>query len=206
MRLILRWGAALRLHTGVWLWRHGWGMLLLASIIGLALAAYLVRLQVEAQSLQANVRIGELQSSLAAAALQPAAPPAPASPDQQTLSALHRIVYTQDDVNRIVRQLYALGTQHQLDLQQADFRQDPQGFGGLVQQQVTLPVQARYPQLKAFMLQALQQLPGLSIDQIVIQRENVAQDRPEVTLKLSIWVSPDTTAPAIKTPRPGRGS
>ncbi|MBQ0921761.1 hypothetical protein KBW71_25285 [Hydrogenophaga aromaticivorans] len=181
-------------------------MLLLVGVVVLALTAYLVRLQVEAQLLQTNVRIGEWRSALAAAARQPAAPQAPASPDQQTLSTLHRIVYTQGDVNQIMRQLYALGTQHQLDLRQADFRQDLQGFGGLVQQQVTLPVQARYPQLKAFMLQALQQFPGLSIDQIVIQRENVAQDRPEVMLKLSIWVSPGTTAPAIKTTQSGRGS
>ncbi|OGB19427.1 MAG: hypothetical protein A2W72_24225 [Burkholderiales bacterium RIFCSPLOWO2_12_67_14] len=202
----MHWGASLRLRTGVWLWRHGWGVLLLAGAVVIAPAAHLVRLQVEAQSQQAHVRIGKLRSSLAAAARQPAAPKTPASPDQQTLSALHRIVYSQGDVNRIVRQLYALGTQHQLDLQQADFRQDTQGFGGLVQQQVTLPVQARYPQLKAFMLQALQQFPGLSIDQIVIQRESVAQDRPEVTLKLSIWVSPGTTAPTIKTTQPGRGS
>lgn len=206
MKRIIQWGSSLRLHAEIWLWRQGWGMLLLASVAVLAIAACLVSLHIDSRSQQVNLRITELQSTLMAATRpSPAQTPA-ITPDQQTLVTLYRTAYSQDDVNRILRQLYSLGAQHQLDLRQTDFQQETRGFGGLVQHQLTLPIQARYPQLKSFVLQMLRNFPGLSFDQIVIKRESVALDRAEVTLKLSIWVRPDTPGTTIPEQIPGAGN
>lgn len=190
----------IRLAMSCWLWRHGWGIvvvvtLLLGSAAGFAFKRHLLlQLQASSSELEAlRVQISVLQTAPPA--------PVPASPEAMAYEALHAATYPAAEANGIVRRIHALSRANQVVIAESDYRMNSQGFGGLQQQQLTLPLQGKYPTIKAFTMQLLKEYPGLSVDQIVLQRDDVSRDKPEVTVKVSLWIRA-----AAQTPRQGSSS
>lgn len=184
----------IRLAIGCWVWRHGWGIvllliLLLAASAGLAFKRHLL-LQFQTTSIELDALNVRLTNALSA-------PPmlVPASPDLTSQQALLAATYPANEANSIVRRLHALSREHQVVIAESDYRMNAQGFGGLQQQQLTLPLQGRYPAVKAFVMKLLKEYPGLSVDQVMLRREDVSMDKPEVTVKVSLWLRPAASAP-----------
>jgi hypothetical protein len=174
---------------GCWLWRHGWGIVLVLTVLlsvaaGLAFKRHLL-LQLQtavAESDALNARLSDVQRTPPV--------PAPASPDAKAYQALQAATYQASEANNIVRRIHVMSREHQVIIAESDYRINSQGFGGLKQQQLTLPLQGKYPAVKAFVMQLLKEYPGLSVDQVMLRREDVSRDKPEVTIKVSLWVLP----------------
>jgi Tfp pilus assembly protein PilO len=116
---------------------------------------------------------------------------------------LNSYTVSEAELSNIVRQITAIAKTQGLVLTQSEFQTSNEGHGGLRQVQITLPVRANYAQVRSFAEAALRQLPMVSVDQIGIKRETIAQASVEVRLKLSVWVDPrkgNSSAPAKLVP------
>ena len=186
--------ATLRLRIEVLLWRHG-RLWLLAAALGLATlvtAAYLVVQSAQLEGKRA--RVNELRATHAALEQRPSSPP-PVGQDEQSLVALTQAVYGRNDVSQVIRDIHAIAKRRKLLLPEAEFRVNDQGFGGLRQQQMTFSVTSTYPQLIQFIGDVLHAFPGVSLDQLHIKRDDVAQPTPKSEVRLSVWV--DTAKPNV---------
>lgn len=183
------WIPQLRLRTEIGLWRHGWGTVVLITLLGLAVSAFAVRGLWTQAAVDAGHRTARLTAEIQAVRRQPAAAVS-VSPEQERLAALRSAVYAKEAVTPLVRDVFARAQHHGLVAKEADFRLMTQGFAGLQQQQLVLPLQGSYPSFRSFVLDLLQNHPGVSVDQIQIKREGVSQGEPEIRVRLSIWTDP----------------
>lgn len=200
--------AALRTRVDIAVWRYGW-LWLLVVVLGLLLMAlelgWQARQQASLQVQRQELAQRQQQYLLAEKTPRTSARSVDVPND---LEALDRYTVSQQEVGAVLRQIVALGTAHGVALTQSEFQTGKEGHGGLQQVQITLPVRATYAALRAFTEASLRQLPMLSMDQINMKREVIAQGSVDVRLKLSIWVDPQKTRPSSPTPAkaPARGA
>ena len=180
----------LRTAVEIAVWRFGWvwGVVLTAGLAVL-LCQYAWLPQQQKLHDVARHRLAGLQAEQARKLNLPAAA---TSVDDGgfMLAALTRISFAESEVSGVMRQINQMASAGGLSLAQSEFQTSGDGHGGLRQVQVTLPMRATYPQLRQWIESVLRQLPGVSIDQLAIKRETVAQGQADIRVKLSIWVDP----------------
>ena len=116
-------------------------------------------------------------------------PVRPSAADE-VLDQLLAVAYAEEQVSDILRRIAKTAQSNGVFLSQSDFQTSTDRHGGLTQLQVTLPVKASYLQMKGFVEQVLLQNPGVSLDELVLKRDSVAQNQVEVNAKLSLWILP----------------
>ena len=100
-----------------------------------------------------------------------------------------------------LERLFRLAEAQQLQLLQGDYRLEKQSE--LLQvYRVTLPLRGSYPQVRAFVAAALNDMPYLSLDAIRFERQRVGDANVETRVKFSLFLSapkqPDANAPAAR--------
>lgn len=180
---------AQRLRVEVALWRHGWGGVVIVALLALSGTALLMHQHWAHAADEAQLRLTRLNAEIETARRQLSAIPK-STPEQERHALLRTALSTQDDVMPLVRDVFAQARQHGLIAKEAEFRLTSQGFAGLQQQQVLMPLQGTYPAFRSFVNDLLRSQPGVSVDQIQIKRAVVAQGAPEILVRLSIWIDP----------------
>jgi len=179
-----------RLRLEVLLWRHGWGWLLLAVLVILFLTAQLLVLPKLAQqqdSHRKQLQQLQLEQSNLSQTIDTALKP---TGDKKILDQLLSVSIPEAEVSDVLRKIANMAERNGVALSQSDYQNSSKGHGGLNRLQVTLPLRASYPQLKQFIEQVLFEFPGVSLDDLVLKRESVAQNQVEIRIKLSLWVQP----------------
>lgn len=191
----------LRLRTDIALWRYGWQWLaLLAVLLGNAVV-YLGWMRQQEQALVASKQALESLEREQTQRLKTPAPVVTVSDDVRVAEQLARITYAPADVSIAVQLIQQMARAKGIVLAQSEFQTSNEGHGGLRQIQITLPLRCSYPQLRDLSTSLMRQMPGISLDQIALKRENVAQSQADIRLKLSIWVDP-SKAPSQTRPEP----
>lgn len=194
----LGWAAARwRLLAGIVLWRMGaWP---LVTLLLLAAAGWLQ-----------FVERPELRGRLAAAAeARVAAPPSAAedqrrrtmADDSQRLADFRAVLPPGAEATERVQQLVAL-THQELAWKQAEFVHTEDKALALQRLQVSVPVTGAYPRLRAGLDAALREVPNLSIDQVLFQRQTTGESDLQARVRLSLWFS---AVPALALPAQERG-
>ena len=70
---------------------------------------------------------------------------------------------------------------------QADYRRIADAQKGYTQLQIGLPVKADYLSLRRFIFSALSEMPALSLDQLIIKREQANGTQVDAQLVWSLW-------------------
>lgn len=161
----------------VWAVRHGlWLLPAMALLLG-AIAAWLVWLPAE-QARLAHSRLALAdQLALKRAPVQGSARP-------QTLP-------TPGEASASVQRLFALAQQYGLTIAQADYRRQDSGTAG--RWQVQVPASGSYPQVRYF-VRAAQGIPGLSLDELNLQRGSGGA-AVEARMLFSIWYDSEGARP-----------
>lgn len=181
---------SMRLRCEVLLWRHGYLWVLLGvALVAALLGQFVLVPHQQAAVLQAQQ---QLRSVLEAQAQreQGARRPVQVSAEDAALAQLLAVAIAEDDVGEVLRRMAKIAQAHGVLLSKSSFQSSTEGHGGLSQLQVTLPVKASYHQTKGFVEEVLRQLPGVSLDALVLQRDSVAQNQVEVRAKFSLWILP----------------
>jgi len=127
----------------------------------------------------------EKNRSLAARAetLSGAAPSA-GSPNEK-LAAVYQYLAKPEATTDWLAKLYAIGRATGVELQSASYK--TQGAAGRLERyEITIPVTARYTQMREFLKRALAEIPVLSLDQISLKRENRRDGTVQAELRLTL--------------------
>ena len=166
------------------LWRTlGWPCAIGAAC--LALAAFAVQ---QGDALAARQQ--QLAAQLAAAARQSALPPTPITLDADTdsLAAFHAYLPAHDSIPDQLKALLEVAQKSGVTLAKADYKPQEEGNTAFLRYQITLPVKAEYAQLQAFIVDALQELPTLTLDSVLFKREQIEAGEIDARIQFILLV------------------
>jgi len=81
--------------------------------------------------------------------------------------------------------LYAIGKATGVELQSANYKTTSAG-GRLQRYEIVLPLTGSYAQMRDFLKRSLAEIPVLSLDQIVLKRENRREGQVQAELRLTL--------------------
>lgn len=175
-------------HAQIYLWRQGWiVLLLLGLLVCTAFLHYGLKPEQQAQQI-AHKNALKIEQDNYQKLINTPTILTQITPDLDNLKKLNDRVYAQKDVGNLLQLIVQIAKAKNITLVQSEIQTVKEGYGGLQQLQVTFPVRTGYIQMRQFIQEVLRQLNGVSVDQISIKRENVAQGQLEARIKLSIWV------------------
>lgn len=88
----------------------------------------------------------------------------------------------------LLRKLHRVAHDQGLTLDQADYRPMSDAEGKLTRYQILLPTKGTYPEVRRFLVQASSQVPGLAIDGIKFQRQQIGNPVVEAQIKLTLFL------------------
>lgn len=171
------------LHLGLLRLRHrlqrlGWPAMLGLALLAAALAVDVLGVNTLEDNLETLLkRRGELRSQMAKAASKEAGP----TLQLESLQERARI-------DSLLAELHETARQHQVVLEQGEYRIQPESGTRLARYRMVLPARGNYVQLRAWLDALAAAQPGLQIDELGFKRENIGQDRLEARVSLSLLV------------------
>ena len=157
----------------------GLGLALLAGALAFYFSA--VRpAQEEAAALQWR------RTELAKRAGQRAPASAPAAPSAAQIDRFMGFFPPLESTPDWLRTIYAVAEREQLDLLQGSYRLSEDRVLSLAQYRITLPVRGSYPQIRRFIGGALDEIPALSLENVVFQREKIGDGAVEAKIGLTL--------------------
>jgi len=175
-----------RLVLTEWMLRMRWpgalGGLLLVAGIGYSAAVLL-----PANSDLTALRDRAARAEARAAAIRAGAATAPqsaASRREQFFAALP----AQDKLTQYMDQIYAAAAGEQLSLVHGEYARAEVPGAGLVRYRITLPVRGSYSQIRRFVAAAMSAVPGLALDDLNLQRQDVAESQVDERVQLSLFL------------------
>ena len=106
--------------------------------------------------------------------------------------SLTRVLADPQTSNAQIRTLLDFAASNGVNVMQADYRRVAEAHTAdnqvaYSQLQIALPVKADYPSLRRFIYSALAGMPALSLDQLIIKREQANSCQVDAQLVLSLW-------------------
>ena len=90
----------------------------------------------------------------------------------------------EDTFTFFLRKMNDLAGKNQVILSQVDYKTQPEADGRLQRYSMQFPATARYMQMRRFMT-ALEQVPGVRIEAINLQRQQIADEQLNIQIQLS---------------------
>ena len=183
--------ARLQLHMPprlAWETARLWRTLGCPSAIGAACLALAVFALLQGEALSAHQP--RVRAQLAAAAKQAALPQAPVTldADADSLAAFHAYLPAHDSIPEQLKALLEVAQQSGVTLAKADYKPQEDGNAAFLRYQITLPVRAEYAQLQAFIVDALQTLPTLTLDSVLFKREQIEAGEIDARIQFILLV------------------
>ncbi len=79
--------------------------------------------------------------------------------------------------------------EHGLELQRGDYRLTAVGDDGLARYRMEVPIQGRYPNIRAFALQALHEMPTVALEQLQFQRRSVTDQQVDAVMSFNLFIA-----------------
>ncbi len=84
--------------------------------------------------------------------------------------------------------IYQAAREHNLKLEQGEYRVARERAGQLTRYQITLPVKGSYLQIRGFLARALSDVPIASLDSIKFERQKVGDGTIEAKVKMTMYL------------------
>jgi hypothetical protein len=88
-----------------------------------------------------------------------------------------------------IRELVRLAKKQGVEISSSEYRLVYENEARLVRYEMILPVKGNYPQIRAFMADALETVPAMAISAIAIKRENVTSAQLEARLEINLYLN-----------------
>ena len=87
-----------------------------------------------------------------------------------------------------VRELVRIAKKNGVEMNSSEYRLVHENNARLARYEMILPIRGRYPQIRSFIADSLQDIPPLAIAGMVIKRENVETEQLEVRLEINLFL------------------
>jgi hypothetical protein len=108
--------------------------------------------------------------------------------DDQALQIFYEFFPQIDSSPFWIRELARIAKKHRVEINSSDYRLVLEKGARLARYEMILPVRGRYPQIRAFIADALQAVPAMAITGMVIKRENVKTEQLDVRLEINLYL------------------
>lgn len=108
---------------------------------------------------------------------------------EQPLDALHRRLPAQLEATTAIDHIYALARQQSLALDSGEYSLGIDPKTQLARYQIVLPLRGSYPQLRRFLHALLVEMPGLVLEDVDVQRRDIAETELTGRLRLTLYLS-----------------
>lgn len=108
--------------------------------------------------------------------------------------SLSRVLSDPETTNSQLLALLDFAANSGVTVVQADYRRIEDTQKAYSRLQISLPVKGDYPALRRFMYSALAELPSLSLDQLIVKREQANGGQVDAQLIMSLWQRPAAVA------------
>ena len=125
---------------------------------------------------------------LGQASTQSRNPPSAISDPRTELAAFYAALAQPANAPDLLRRLHRAAREQGLTLDQADYRPSPDPEGKLTRYQILLPAKGTYPEVRRFLVQVSGDVPGLAIDGITLQRQQIGDAVVEAQIKLTLFL------------------
>ena len=88
-----------------------------------------------------------------------------------------------------IRELVQLAKKQGVELSSSEYRLVYENDARLARYEMILPVKGRYPQIRAFIADALEAIPAMAISAIAMKRENVTSEKLEARLEINLYLN-----------------
>ncbi len=92
------------------------------------------------------------------------------------------------DAPDLLRRLHRVAHDQGLTLDQADYRPVPDADGGFTRYQILLPAKGTYPEVRRFLVQVSGDVPGLAVDSVNFQRQQIGDPQVDALIKLTLFI------------------
>ena len=104
------------------------------------------------------------------------------------LAAFYKALPRPADMPDLLRRLHREAESQGLEVQKGEYRPLPDPGGKLRRYQIVLPARGKYPDVRRFLAQAARETPGLAVDSIAFQRQDVGAPVLEAQIKLTLFL------------------
>jgi len=178
LRLRLRWQVARLGNAG----KIGIGLFVVAGIFFLAAVSpqgtELQKLQERAEILQSKPQQTADEANLERSKLS----------GDQALQIFYEFFPRIDSSPFWIRELVRIAKQQGVEINSSDFRLSIEKGERLSRYEMILPIRGRYPQVRAFMADALEVVPAMALVGIAFKRENIQSAQVEVRLEMNLYL------------------
>ena len=108
--------------------------------------------------------------------------------DNQALQIFYDFFPDIDSSPFWIRELTKIAKNQRVEINSSDYRLVKEKGDRLARYEMILPVRGRYPQIRAFIADALQTVPAMAISGIVIKRDNVKTEQLDVRLEINLYL------------------
>jgi len=120
----------------------------------------------------------------------PADAPEVRTPPSTRLDQFHADFPGMEEIPPVIGSLLKIAAARGMSLDQGQYRLTSDPGGPMMRYHLTLPVRGSYRQLRAFVEQALADLPALALDSVEFRREAVGSAELESVVEFSLYVYP----------------
>ena len=164
-------------------WPGALGALMLAG--GLAWGAgMLLPLREQLEAGELKVQRAERKAAAVRSGIE-AAPLTPAQRRERFYATLPAIT----EVTQSVERIYAAANAEKLSLMHGEYSGAELQTAGLVRYKITLPLKGNYGQIRRFITESLKTVPGLALDDVTLQRQNIGETQVEARVQLSLFLA-----------------
>jgi len=111
------------------------------------------------------------------------------APGTADLGRFYQAFPAMDRLPDELERLYALARASRLDPAQGEYRLEQRG-AGLASYRITLPLRGRYPDIREFLSETLQQMPYAAVDGLRFERKKVGDAQLEAQLRVTLFFRP----------------
>lgn len=151
------------------------------AAIGAAALACAMAMLWHARALQQQ--LPAMQARLASATRAAAVPVAAQPTAADGLAAFYRHLPAHAAIPSQLQTLVEIADKHRVPLAKAEYKPQQEARAGFLRYQINLPVKADYTAVQAFMLEALQALPALTLDSVAFKREQSGSPTVEARIQ-----------------------
>ena len=88
-----------------------------------------------------------------------------------------------------IKEIVQIAMQHNVEINGSDYRMVREKGWKLARYEMAVPVRGKYPQIRAFIADALRAVPAMALVDVTIKREGVESELLEVGLKFNLYLS-----------------
>lgn len=160
----------------------GLGLLVVAIVL---LITLVLPQETTLQTLKAHV---ETLQSQPLSPSQKASRPTQKIGDNQALQIFYEFFPQIDSSPFWIRELAQIAKKQRVEINSSDYRLVQEKGSRLARYEMILPVRGRYPQIRAFIADALQAVPAMAITGMAIKRENIKTEQLDVRLEINLYL------------------